>query len=168
MGKHKFITLNLWLPAPIGYSIPPLILLHFWIKLTFSLQTKNFKTSILFSTFPNSSPHTLICHLEIKSYWNGTFFSSTSSNPQTYLSVYLLSHYIPQKAPSLFKRELHQIYTGSHSVLLPLNQGQQTFIVEVQVVKHLGFVGHKFSFISTKVVVWNQPYTISNQVGMDV
>lgn len=77
------------------------------------------------------------------------FFSSTSSNPQTYLSVYLLSHYILQRAPALFKGELHQIYTGSHSILLPLNQGQQTFIVEVQAVKHLGFVGHKFSITST-------------------
>lgn len=36
MRKHKFLTLNLWLQAPIGYTIPPLlILLHFQIKLTF-------------------------------------------------------------------------------------------------------------------------------------
>lgn len=36
MGKHKFLTLNLWLQAPIGCTISPIfILLHLQIKLIF-------------------------------------------------------------------------------------------------------------------------------------
>lgn len=53
-----------------------------------SLQTENFKTSLLFSSIPNSFFHTFICQWETESHRNEIAFCSPLPHPQTYLPVW--------------------------------------------------------------------------------